>query len=49
VKYDSSEHVLFPVFRLPGFMTAVAQWLWCCAANGKVAGSNPAGVIGIFY
>ena len=29
--------------------TAVAQWLRCCAANRKVAGSIPAGVIGIFH
>ena len=29
--------------------TAVAQWLRCCATNRKVAGSIPAGVIGIFY
>ena len=29
--------------------TAVAQWLWCCATNRKVAGSIPAGVIGIFH
>ena len=28
---------------------AVAQWLRCCAANRKVAGSIPAGVIGIFH
>ena len=28
--------------------TAVAQWLRCCAANRKVAGSIPAGVIGFF-
>ena len=27
---------------------AVAQWLRCCATNRKVAGSNPAGVTGIF-
>jgi len=26
----------------------VAQWLRCCATNRKVAGSIPAGVIGIF-
>ena len=39
----------FPVFRLPGFMIAVAQWLTCCATNRKVAGSIPAGVIGIFH
>ena len=28
--------------------TAVAQWLWCCATNRKVAGSIPASVIGFF-
>jgi len=28
---------------------AVAQWLRCCATNQKVAGSIPAGVIGIFH
>ena len=29
--------------------TAAAQWLRCCATNRKVAGSIPAGVIGIFH
>jgi len=29
--------------------TAVAQWLRSCATNRKVAGSIPAGVIGIFH
>ena len=29
--------------------TAVAQRLRCCATNRKVAGSIPAGVIGIFH
>ena len=33
--------------KKPG--TVVAQWLWCCATNRKVAGSIPAGVIGIFH
>jgi len=28
--------------------TAVAQWLRCCATNGKVAGSIPSGVSGFF-
>ena len=28
--------------------TAVAQWLWCCATNRKVAGSIPAVVTGFF-
>jgi len=28
--------------------TAVAQCLRCCVTNRKVAGSNPAGVTGIF-
>jgi len=40
--------VFFPGnFVFPGI--AVAQWLRCCAANRKVAGSIPAGVIGIFH
>jgi len=30
-------------------ITAVAQWLRCCATNWKVAGSIPDSVIGIFY
>jgi len=30
------------------FLTAVAQWLRCCATNRKVAGSIPAGVSGFF-
>jgi len=29
--------------------TTVAQWLRCCTTNRKVAGSIPAGVIGIFH
>jgi len=29
--------------------TAVAQWLKRCATNRKVAGSIPAGAIGILY
>ena len=29
--------------------TAVAQWLRCYATNRKVAGSIPAGVIGVFH
>ena len=29
-------------------LTAVAQWLRCCATNRKVAGSIPAGVSGFF-
>jgi len=29
--------------------TAVAQWLRCCVTNRKVAGSIPAGVLGIFH
>ena len=30
-------------------VTAVAQWLRCCATNRKVAGSIPDGVIAIFH
>ena len=33
----------------PGVDSAVSQWLRCCATNRKVAGSIPAGVIGIFH
>ena len=29
--------------------TTVAQWLRCCATSRKVAGSIPAGDIGIFH
>ena len=29
--------------------TTVAQWLRCCATSRKVAGSIPAGVIGILH
>jgi len=29
-------------------ITAVAQWLRCCATDRKVAGSFPAGVTGFF-
>ena len=29
-------------------VTAVAQWLRCCATNRKVAGTIPAGVSGFF-
>jgi hypothetical protein len=31
------------------YFAAVAQWLRYCAANRKVAGSIPDGVIGIFH
>jgi len=35
-------------YKKKGGGTAVAQWLRCCATKRKVAGSIPAGVIGIF-
>jgi len=38
--------IIFPYKLKAG--TAVAQWLACCSTNRKVAGSIPAGVIGIF-
>jgi len=38
--------VMYPFYSV---VTAVAQWLRCCATNRKVAGSIPAGVTGIFY
>jgi hypothetical protein len=33
---------------LPVLVSAVAQWLWYCAANQKVAGSIPDGVMEFF-
>ena len=54
---ESMNQILRHIFRLtaklPSYIqsvgTAVAQWLRCCATNRKVAGSIPAGVIGIFH
>jgi len=43
--HTHTEYVILIAF--PG--TAVAQWLGCCATNMKVAGSIPAGGIGIFH
>ena len=48
------EKYLILYYKLRIFMrfylgTAVAEWLRCCATNRKVAGSIPAGVIGIFH
>jgi len=37
-----------PKRNLPAGVTAVAQWLRCCATNRKVAGSIPASVSGFF-
>jgi len=37
------------IYVLNYIFLAVAQWLRCCATNQKVAGSIPAGVIGIFH
>jgi len=39
----------FPHFIYVLMSIAVAQWLRYCATNRKVAGSIPAGVIGIFH
>jgi len=41
--------LLFYVIYTVLLGTAVAQWLRCCATNPEVAGSIPAGVIGIFH
>ena len=38
--------ILYPTANV---RAAVAQWLRCCATNGKVAGSIPAGVIAISH
>ena len=37
------------IFFFANKETALAQWLRYCATNQKVAGSIPAGVIGIFH
>ena len=55
--YEGIEFNLVAGCRPEGFIellvndgvTAVAQWLRCCATNRKVAGSIPDGVIGIFH
>jgi len=44
--YNLRKIIIYVKFKVGG--TAVAQWLRCCATNRKVAGSIPAGVIGIF-
>ena len=41
--------VLYCIVLTVLYCTAVAQWLRCCATYRKVAGSIPAGVIGIFH
>ena len=41
--------VIFMLKHLVKLESAVAQWLRCCATNGKVAGSIPTGVIGIIH
>ena len=44
--------IITVIFVLVYFLfwgTAVAQWLRCCPTNRKVAGSIPAGVIGILH
>ena len=45
----SREEAEFYVFTAQFLGTAVAQWLRCCATNRIVAGSIPAGVIGILH
>ena len=41
-------HIGNPQYHLVCGTSVVAQWLRCCAANRKVAGSIPVGVIGFF-
>jgi len=43
------EEVTLGQIFLKLFHSTVAQWLRNCATNRKVAGSIPAGVIGIFH
>ena len=46
--HDKKALISNPTSRVHG-RTAVAHWLKCCATNRKVAGSIPAGAIGIFH
>ena len=41
--------MMMMMMTLSQYGTVVAQWLRRCATNWKVAGSIPAGVIGIFH
>ena len=48
---ETSEHI-FGTNDLEDYVMSTAkklQWIRCCATNRKVAGSIPAGVIGIFH
>ena len=50
LKYKQSKPgIFFIICNKLKIGTAVAQWLRCCATNREVAGSIPAGVIGIFH
>jgi len=39
----------YAVYIYNVLVTAVVQWLRRCATNRKIAGSIPAGIIGIFH
>ena len=49
IRHTISFQKKFEIIPRNARWTAVAQWLRCCATNRKVAGSIPAGVIGIFH
>jgi len=44
-----NEKSCFKMYPVIVILTAVAQWLKCCATNLKVTGSIPDSVIGIFH
>ena len=46
---DMLKGINFSQKRTKELGAEVAQWLRCCATNRKVAGSIPAGVIGIVH
>ena len=48
IHLNGNGHCTYTYTQIKGGIT-VAQWLWYCATNRKVAGSIPAGVIGIFH
>jgi len=40
---------IWPLESISWYVTAVTQWLRCCATNRKAAGSIPGGVSGFFF
>ena len=49
LSYPAHTYYTYTLLHITPKGTMVAQWLRCCATNRKVAGSIPAGVIGISH